>query len=216
MDLSMSTLKGKAITIVGLKGSGKTVFLKHLLNAFPKHLIVDPMLEYKGYRRYIPQNRSYSDGAVEEIDMVASMLVVPSKGSKAKVDFFAVDEANRYFPSRHPLPPTIQDINDLQRHWDLTSAFIARRPTQINTDIVELSNYIIVYNLAGKNDIQYLNDLSNGLGDAVLQMPKYHFMFVDERRQYKMLSPVPMVEPKKRGKEVHKDELDEKSGRLDS
>lgn len=206
--MKISDIKGKAITILGLKGSGKTVFLKNLLNAIPKHLIVDPMLEYQGYRRYIPANRSYSEAAVAEIDMVADMLVVPKKGNKAKVDLFAVDEANRYFPSRHPLPPTIQDINDLQRHWGLTSAFIARRPTQINTDIIELSNYVIIYNLAGKNDIQYLNDLSNGLGDAVLQMERYHFMFVDERRQYECLDPVPMAEPKKHRKEVTQDELE--------
>ena len=202
MEISMKDIKGKAISIFGLKGAGKTVFLKNLLNAFPKHLIIDPMLEYGGYRRYLPENRAFSPAAQAEIDMVAEMLVVPTKGNKAKVDLFAIDEANRYLPSRHPLPPVIQDINDLQRHWGLTSAYIARRPTQINTDVIELSDWIIIYNLAGKNDIQYLNDLSDGLGDEVLKMPKYHFMFVDQRRQYQMMSPVPMAAPKTRKKEV--------------
>ena len=205
MEISMKDISGKALTIVGLKGSGKTVFMRHLLNAFKRHLIVDPMMEYRGFRRYIPKNRCYSDAGVAEIDMVAEMLVVPNKGNKAKVDLFAVDEANRYFPSRHPLPPVIQDINDLQRHWGLTSAYIARRPTQINTDIVELSDWIIVYNLAGKNDIQYLNDLSDGLGDEVLKLPKYHFMFVDQRRDYKMMSPVPLTEPVTKRQEVKVD-----------
>ena len=210
MDIAISNLKGKAITVIGLKGSGKSVWVQYLLNTVKKHLIVDPMLEYQGYRRYIPKFRSFSDVATEELDMVAEELVVPEKGNKAKVDLFAVDEANRYCPARHPLSPMIMDINDFQRHWDLTTVWVARRPTQLNTDLVELSNYIIVFNLAGKNDHQYLNDLSDGLGDAVLALPKYHYMFVNENRQYEQMSPVPLVKAQKKAKkEVKmKDDVD--------
>jgi len=203
MDIKLSDLKGKAITVIGLKGSGKTVWVKYLLNSVKKHLIVDPMLEYQGFRRYIPKFRSFGDEATLELEIVAEELVVPQKGNKGKVDLFAVDEANRYCPARHPLSPLIMDINDFQRHWDLTTVWVARRPTQLNTDLVELSNWIIVFNLAGKNDHQYLNDLSDGLGDAVLTLPKYHYMFVNESRQYEIMPPVPMVtEQKKTHKEV--------------
>ena len=210
MDIAISNLKGKAITVIGLKGSGKSVWVQYLLNTVKKHLIVDPMLEYQGYRRYIPKFRSFSDVATEELDMVAEELVVPEKGNKAKVDLFAVDEANRYCPARHPLSPMIMDINDFQRHWDLTTVWVARRPTQLNTDLVELSNYIIVFNLAGKNDHQYLNDLSDGLGDAVLALPKYHYMFVNENRQYEQMSPVPLVKAQKKVKKevTMKDDMD--------
>jgi len=204
MDINISELKGKAITVIGLKGSGKSVWVQYLLSSVKKHLIVDPMLEYQGFRRYIPKFRSFSDAAMEELDMVAEELVVPKKGNKAKVDLFAIDEANRYCPARHPLTPLIMDINDFQRHWDLTTVWVARRPTQLNTDLVELSNWIIVFNLAGKNDHQYLNDLSAGLGDAVLELPKYHYMFVDENRHYEQMNPVPLVkqERKTQKKEV--------------
>ena len=202
MDIPLSDLQGKGIAVFGLRGSGKTVWVKYLLDSVKKHLIVDPMLEYQGFRRYVPKFRSFSDAAIDELDMVAELLVVPKKGNKAKVDLFAVDEANRYCPSRHPLSPTIGDITDFQRHWDLTTVYIARRPTQLNTDIVELSNWIIVFNLAGKNDQQYLNDLSDGLGDAVLKLPKYHYMFVDESRHYEQMTPVPLV---KHGKKTKKE-----------
>lgn len=203
MNINLSELKGKAITVIGLKGSGKTVWVKYLLNSVKKHLIVDPMLEYQGFRRYIPKNRTYTYEAIAELEIVADELVVPQKGNKAKVDLFAVDEANRYCASRHPLSPIIMDINDFQRHWDLTTVWVARRPTQLNTDLVELSNWIIVFNLAGKNDHQYLNDLSDGLGDAVLQLPKYHYMFVKENREYEAMPPVPLTGEKKRNnKEV--------------
>lgn len=206
MDIALSELKGKAITVIGLKGSGKTVWVKYLLDSVKKHLIVDPMLEYQGFRRYIPKFRSFGDAATLEIEMVAEELVVPKKGNKAKVDLFAVDEANRYCPARHPLSPVVMDINDFQRHWDLTTVWVARRPTQLNTDLVELSNWIVVFNLAGKNDHQYLNDLSDGLGDAVLELPKYHYMFVNESRQYEQMPPVPMITGHKKSvKEVKTD-----------
>ena len=210
MKLSWDAMKGKGISVFGLRGSGKTVWLKNLLSAIPKHLVVDPMLEYQGFKRYIPENRSFSPEARLELDLVAGELVVPKKGNKAKVDLFAVDECNRYAPSRHPLPSVIMDINDFQRHWDLTTVWVARRPTQLNTDLVELSNYIIIYNLAGKNDQQYLNDLSQGLGDAVLE--PYYYMFVDERRHYTVMNPVPLTTKKTKGKGLTKTEVKEDNG----
>ena len=212
MKLSWDAMKGKGISVFGLRGSGKTVWLKNLLSAIPKHLVVDPMLEYQGFKRYIPENRSFSPEARLELDLVAGELVVPKKGNKAKVDLFAVDECNRYAPSRHPLPSVIMDINDFQRHWDLTTVWVARRPTQLNTDLVELSNYIIIYNLAGKNDQQYLNDLSQGLGDAVLELEPYYYMFVDERRHYTVMNPVPLTTKKTKGKGLTKKEVKEDNG----
>lgn len=91
---------------------------------------------------------------------------------------------------------------DYQRHWKLTTVHVARRPVQMNTDIVELANYIIIFNLAGKNDQQYLNDLSKGLGDEVLKLPKYHYMFVDENRTYTKMSPVNILKAGKPRKRV--------------
>ena len=202
MEFKLSDFQGKGICVFGLRGSGKSVWLRNFISQYKKHLIVDPMVEYPGFRRYIPQHRSYGEDAIAEIDLLASMLVVPKKGTgKAKVDLFAIDESNRYCPNKHPLPSSLLDIMDYQRHWKLTTAHVARRPVQMNTDIVELSNYIVIFNLAGKNDQQYLNDLSKGLGDAVLELPKYHYMLVDENRKYKQMSPVNILatgKPRKR------------------
>lgn len=203
MEFKLSDMQGKGICVFGLRGSGKSVWTKNFLMQYKNHIIVDPMVEYAGFRRYIPQHRTYCDEAIAEIDMLADLLVVPKKGKgKAKVDLFAIDESNRYCPSRHPLPPTLLDIMDYQRHWKLTTVHVARRPTQMNTDIVELANYIIIFNLAGKNDQQYLNDLSKGLGDAVLQLPKYHYMLVDENRKYTQMSPVNIIKTGRSRKRV--------------
>ena len=202
MAFKLSEFQGKGVCVFGLRGSGKSVWLRNFISQYDNHLIVDPMVEYPGFRRYIPQNRSYGKDAIEEINLLASLLVVPKKNSgKAKVDLFAIDESNRYCPNKQPLPHTLLDIMDYQRHWKLTTVHVARRPVQMNTDIVELANIIIIFNLAGKNDQQYLNDLSKGLGDAVLELPKYHYMFVDENRKYRQMKPVNIVatgKPRKR------------------
>lgn len=201
--MKLSGLKGKGICVFGLKGSGKSVWTRNLVSQYKDHIIVDPMLEYPGFRRYIPQNRFYGDEAIQEINTLAELLVVPKKNNaKAKVDLFAIDEANRFCPSKVRLPAAILDINDYQRHWDLTTVYVARRPVQLNTDLVELANYIVIFNLAGKNDHQYLNDLSRGLGDECLKLPKYHYMFVDENREYQVMEPVNIVKTGKTRKEV--------------
>lgn len=203
MNFNLSDFRGKGFCVFGLRGSGKSVWTRNFLSQYKKHLIVDPMVEYPGFRRYIPQHRSYGEDAIAEIDLLAEMLVVPKKSSgKAKVDLFAIDESNRYCPNKHPLPSSLLDILDYQRHWKLTTVHVARRPVQMNTDIVELANYIVIFNLAGKNDQQYLNDLSKGLGDAVLQLPKYHYMFVNENREYIQMKPVNIVKAGKSRKKV--------------
>lgn len=200
MEFKLSEFEGKGICVFGLRGSGKSVWTRNFLSQYKKHLIVDPMVEYPGFRRYIPQNRAYGKDAINEINTLAEMLVVPKKNNgKAKVDLFAIDESNRYCPNRQPLPHSLLDIMDYQRHWKLTTVHVARRPVQMNTDIVELANYIIIFNLAGKNDQQYLNDVSKGLGDAVLELPKYHYMYVNENREYKQMKPINIL---KTGKPV--------------
>lgn len=210
MVFKLSEFSGKGICVFGLRGSGKSVWTRNFLSQYKNHIIVDPMVEYAGFRRYIPTHRSYGDEAIAEIDLLAETLVVPKKqGGRAKVDLFAIDESNRYCPNRHPLPNSLLDIMDYQRHWKLTTVHVARRPVQMNTDIVELSNYIIVFNLAGKNDQQYLNDISKGLGDAVLTLPKYHYMLVNENREYKSMKPVNIVKTGKTRKRVTIPEQDE-------
>ena len=100
MNLSISDLKGKGVCVFGLKGSGKSVWTRNLINQYTKHLIVDPMLEYRGFKRYIPMNRTYHDGAIDELDLLASTLVIPKRmDGKAKVDLFGI--VRRGKPCRH-------------------------------------------------------------------------------------------------------------------
>jgi len=178
-------LSGKGWVILGLRGSGKSVLAHHILMSSPRHLVYDPHREYSPaiYRRYGPTDRNSS----AELDKLINDLVIPWRP-----DIFVIDEANRY-AGRGRLPGGMQDLVDNARHWRISFGCIARRPTQFNTDVVELADYIFLFNLSGKNDHRYLNDLSRGLGDTVQTLPAFHFCVVDQQRNYVVHRPVSMA-----------------------
>ena len=181
-------LTGRRVCIFGLQGSGKTNFLKNTMTGIKKPLIYDPLHEYSGFHRYLPAHRDYSEESQEELNRVIRTQITEKK--RGRPSFFAIDEANRYCPNRRPLPDMVEDLNDFNRHYKIALGFIARRPTQLNTDLVELAHYLIIYNLTGKNDYQYLEAISEGLGDAVRALPKYHYVLVHPDRSYKICQPV--------------------------
>jgi DNA helicase HerA-like ATPase len=178
----MIDLTLRRFCIFGLQGSGKTELAKAILRRAPNHLVWDWHQEYKGFNRYLVKKRYDLE---RQITLVIQKLV-------PKVDMFLIDEANRLAPNRSPLIPAIAELNDDSRHapWRLSLGFLARRPVQLNTDLVELSHYLFIFNLKGKNDIDYLNDLAAGLGDTVATMAPYHYAAVDQYRNYKIMAPV--------------------------
>jgi len=123
---------------------------------------------------------------VPELERVVRR-VMASKRYKLLV----IDEANRFCPSKPKvLPQAVADLNDWRAHYGLAVGFICRRPVQLNQDLTELAHYLFVFQMPGKNDQDYLNSLSRGLGDAVAKMPKYHFILADPERNYELYSPV--------------------------
>ena len=184
----MLDLKGRRFAILGLQGSGKTVLAKWILKHYPRHLVYDPLKEYVGFNRYLPQHRAYTYSAIEEINLAIQKLVFKNVG---KLDLFIIDEANRYCPTRRPLPDSVGQLNDFNRHMNLGFGVIARRPVQLQTDLVELAHDLFIFRLKGKNDIAYLDSLVGGLGNEVLKLPPYHFVRVNEFRDFEVCSPCP-------------------------
>ena len=189
-------LESKRVAIFGLPGEGKSNLLCHVLNQYGAlGFVYDTMHEYPvnaAYDLYRPRDR-YS---VAELIRCLKLIV-----SLKRYKLIAIDEANRFVPSKpHPLPDYIAELNDCCRHpeyGNFTPVYIARRPTQLNQDLTELCHYLILFNLKGKNDIDYLNEFAKGLGDAVFSLKKYHFVIVDQRREWSIHSPVPKANLKK-------------------
>ena len=164
----MIDLTNQGWCIFGVRGSGKSWLLKHILDSTPDHIVYDPLDEHEGYRRYVLDDRQ----SVDELNGVINGVVIPRKPK-----LFVVDEANKYIqPKPSRLPSGVADLNDLARHWGTSCGWVCRRMTQFSTDIVELSNRLFVFKLTGKNDWQYLENLHQGLGDTVRGLGKHEFV----------------------------------------
>lgn len=188
-------------TIVGLQGSGKTELAKKMIQEQTKKgnkvLVFDVLNEYNVKKLgnidiYVPEN---SVNPIAEVDLlIKNYILVPYfETDKQPYRLIVFDEASRYFQNKTPLPQSMGYINDMARHLKLDVLVIARRFTQLNTDLVELSHKLYIFNQTGINDIKRLNELSIGLGDTVLNMPKFHYVEVDQWRKYLIKQPIKLV-----------------------
>ncbi len=178
-------LDGKSFGIFGLPDSGKSTLAHSILAAFrDKAFVYDTLGEYppEPFDSWVPKDRN----SVPELEGIIRQVM-----ASRRYELFLLDEANRYCPTKpKPLPQAVADLNDWRAHYGLALGFICRRPVQLNQDLTEQAHYLMIFRLPGKNDCQYLNDMSDGLGDAVRRLQPYHFMVVDPERRYEISPPV--------------------------
>jgi hypothetical protein len=191
-------LRSKTYCMFGLRGSGKSTLANYIANEFgSRALVYDTLHESPDSARYDVYKPKVRNSTAE-LDQIISRL--PQSGYK----LFVIDEANRYAPSKpSPLPPMLADLNDQCRHYGISVCYIARRPVQLNQDLTELSDYLFIFHLKGKGDIKYLNDLSDGLGDAVLALKGYQYILVLPDRSFRLQHAVSVSEKWLKSAERH-------------
>lgn len=175
MILEITRLKGKQFVICGMRDQGKTTFAKELLSGFRRSVVFDTLNEYKDFYRYIPKTRNAGEELEGEFNLFWNRI------NKKHIDCICVDEANRVAPRAMKATQAVRDIVDMGRHieppfFGCAYIFIARRPTQMFTDAVELADFLVFFRLDGKNDIEYLNDVRTGLGDLVQTLKPHEFV----------------------------------------
>lgn len=183
-------LKGSHWLTLGLKGSGKSNFNKWLLSKRPRHMVFDPVKEYQGYHRYVPNN-TRGDAAVEELKLVTDQVV---KANQDQIDYFYVDEVNRYVSKRGQLDGPVGELVDLNRHYNMGVGFTARLPQQVHTEIRELADYIFIFNLAGKASLEFLDDMAENTRQTLERLDKYECVMLDPNRNITKLKAVPNMD----------------------
>ena len=195
-------LASKGWAVFGLRGSGKSWFVKSVLESTPDHLIYDPLKEHTGYNKYTPSDRT----SIEELEKVIEGPVIkgikvtednkamfPTRrvGETWKPELFVIDEANRYiYPKPTRLPKPVADLVDYGRHWQTSFGVVARRPVQFHTDLIELADVVFFFQLPGKNDKDYLESLHSGLGVTVRDLPAHHFVAFSHGSEITVHAPI--------------------------
>ena len=184
-------LTGKTFCIFGLKATGKSTLSDLILTTYgASALYYDTLSEAPAespFDIYRPENR-YS---VAELESVIRSIVPQNINLLPRYRLIIIDETNRFCPSKPaPLPAAIADLNDQCRHYLMSAGFIARRPSQLNQDLTELADYLFIFRLTGKNDIQYLNNTVSALGDAVLALAPHEFITVNPDRSFEINEPI--------------------------
>lgn len=190
----LPAISNKRCAIFGLQGSGKTELAKVLARSIGAHLVYDVHHEYNGLNRYLvghkrvdPRNKN--DHGLAELNNVVDTIVLKS----GQIRLFILDEGNRYCPNHYPLPASILVLNDDNRHDRIGFIVIARRPAQLNTDLTELAHYLFIFNLAGRNDFNFLEDTAEGLGEAVKKLKPFWFVIVHPDRHYEVHPPIKRI-----------------------
>ena len=174
--------------VLGYKGGGKSILGKTIASRYGlKALYYDTLHEVPHeakFNSYQPKNR-YN---IAELESIIKLI---KNGKYFRM--FVIDEANRFCPPKpRPLPEGIADMNDWCRHpqYNLSVGYICRLPVQINTDLIEIADYLFIFQLGGKNTQSYLNDMRSGLGDVVRDLPPFHFVLVYPNRTWIVCNPV--------------------------
>lgn len=182
--------------IFGLKGTGKSNLVAHVLaqDVYENHVVYDLAREHaeNANHRIIPQYRQPPE-ATEEFEAAFAALVTDND-REMRPDLFVGEEVNRYAPNGAKAPEALLDLADESRHYGVGFLGTSRRPAQVNTTLVELADYLIVFRVRGKNDTQRLNREADGLGDAARDLDEYEFIVVDSMRDWAVHEPLPEYE----------------------
>ena len=181
-------LTRKTFAIFGYKAGGKSTLAQYIASKYGETcLYYDTLHEVPDSVNFF----SYSPVARQSLAELLGIIKIIQTSRHYRL--FIIDEANRFARAKPAvLPQELADMNDWCRHpqYNLGIGYIARRPVQLNQDLTELCDYLFVFQLGGKNDIQYLNSLRQGLGDVVLNLPLYHYCLVYPDRKWKVFSPI--------------------------
>jgi hypothetical protein len=187
----MIDLTGKTFVVLGVKGAGKSTLVDMIHNSYGELALYYDTLheapEITEYNVYQPQDK-YS---VPELESVIAAIIPQGKFAVPKFKVFTVDEGNRFFrPYPSPMPQKAKELNDICRHFGMSFGVIARRPSQLHSDLVDLADYLFIYRLTGKNDMVYLENTVSGLSDTVRKLGNHEFVQVNPDKSFEVCAPI--------------------------
>lgn len=187
-------LLNKIFYVCGLHGTGKTNLLKYI--ALQHHTVIfDTSHEWdvNRYHVYRPTASTYPQITIEAEQFLSFLKKQNYIVNGKKIDMIIFSEAESIFPNRKTLPPVFSEFLREHRRLRVAIGLDGHRPTTINTTLMSLAQYIFIFRLTGKNDLDYLKQLNFQIGDMPVQLQPYHFIVLDPNRNMVISEPVPLV-----------------------
>lgn len=186
------SIKNSHTMLFGLKGAGKSNWLQWLLSKrrySTSHVCFDVCREHDSLNQYLPRHRRGKEGR-QELEQVLTRLITDVERER-RPEVVAIEEISRYAPSNGATSEALMELCDLNRHYGVGLVGVARRPAQVESDLVELADQLVIFNLRGKNDIRRLNNERAGLGDMIVnEVGEYEYAVVDGQRNVSIHNPV--------------------------
>lgn len=134
-----------AVTVCGMKGTGKTYLERQLLSSYKEVFVFDPLDEFDEFPHYVPKTDSPMelDKIAKEIwDRWNCLLVV--------------SEAELYMPVNQNLPPNVFKIVARGRHRNVGIMVDTRRVANLNKTMFGLSEWCFIFRHFSPTDLDYL------------------------------------------------------------
>lgn len=204
-DIDIADATQRTITIVGGKGTGKTTLIKMLIDSEKGALVFDPLNVIKGkniegYR--IPIKKETSDRELKNIADLTNQLIHQKKNVvifydellqeelikktdtllaniKIRDGFIFVDEIHEFTPQYKGSTEMHRAI----RHWrnkNIGFVMSTQRPASVNTSVIGMTDYLILFRITWKNDLEAIKEIVKHQDvdvDAMLKdLQKFKFM----------------------------------------
>jgi hypothetical protein len=170
-------LSNKAILITGLGHQGKT-YLAHELSKLFKCMVYtqhkDDIKKYWGKEKVLI---AVAKDYVKEFPFWC--LIARMAAENGKINCFIVDDADGIFKNHFDTCKELSDLVVNHFHYNLAMIFISRRPQDIPTKVYNAFEVLCLFSIDAPQAIQLLNKYSDGLGDAVKELPydSHEFFF---------------------------------------
>lgn len=162
------------MTIAGLRGSGKSMLAKYIINTrfIPENIdyliydVNDEYTEFPAKNRYVPKTDD-----IDEFEKITK--VVWNETNKV----FTIDEAEQFMSVRKPLTDHMMLITRRGRHKNIGSIAITRRIAEFSKEFFSLSDWVILFKLFSPNDIRYVAEfLGKDYAELLRSLPPYHYL----------------------------------------
>lgn len=183
-DIKIDNATQRTITVVGGKGTGKTTLIKMMIDSVQPALILDPLNVIKGkeidaYR--IGIDKSTDSKKLLNIAQLTNQLFRQKKNvviyfnemlkdeMNSKVDiifphlrlkdgFVFIDEIHEFTPQYNGS----DEVHRAVRHWrnrNIGFVLTTQRPASVNTNVIAMTDYLILFRITWKNDLQAIKEI---------------------------------------------------------